>query len=72
MFNFIKSFILIIALIIFVSSIKAETYFNSINARWDVSPNQIQYSAVALGVIGTSLAILKPNISRDLLFLYQK
>jgi len=65
----LKSILTILVLAFFIHSVKAETYFEPIEPRWDVSPNQIQYSALALGLVGTALVVIRPEVSRPLIYL---
>jgi len=66
---FLRSFILAILLIMIAQTIKGETYFQPIEPRWNVSPNQVQYSSIALGIIGTALVIIRPRITRPLVYI---
>lgn len=54
---------------LFSLSAFSSEYFTPINPSWDVSPNQIKYSSLSLGVAGLALAIIRPEISRPLLFI---
>jgi len=67
--EYIRSFILVLILIIISQNIKGETYFEPIEPRWDVSPNQIQYSSLVLGLVGTALIVIKPETSRPIVFI---
>jgi len=67
--NLIRSFILAILLIMIAQTIKGETYFEPINPRLNVSPAQVQYSSLALGIVGTALVIIRPSISRPLVYI---
>jgi len=66
--EYIRSFILVIILIIISQNLKGETYFEPVDIRWDVSPSQIRYSSLALGIIGTALILVRPETSRPIIF----
>jgi len=67
--EYIRSFILVVMLIIISQSIKGANYFEPIEPRWGVSPNQIQYSSLTLGVIGLALVAFKPKIDRPIIYI---
>jgi len=44
-------------------------YFQKIEPRFDVSPPQMEYSALAMGVVSLGLVIASPNTNRPLIYL---